>query len=304
MSLQYSGTNVNNTFTNTVGTRREIVDGISTNLVSAGWTIISGSGTGTQLLESATTPSPQSLVCRVQLFDPGSGNCAQIKFRNAANTKSQSNYHPLFAAASKTWRVIANPYQFFVFSSSSLSAGREFVCGGVPYLPSFLQGVVTECIWSMSNGRSDTDSFNSTTFRTNLCTGLPSASQPNIFVDCNGNSWENFNNYVNNAYTGWPQLIGQNGSQWTQVVGTSTIAPYKWHDDSVLTYEPLISWGLANYSDESKIRGQLWDAAVVSDAFGADQTTSFDTRNWWVITNGNFGSQGSYARGSLLVVVP
>jgi hypothetical protein len=303
MSLQYSGTNVNNTFVNTVGTRLEIVTGLSAALVAAGWTIISGAGTGNQLLESATTPSPQSLVCRVQLFDPGSGNCAQIKFRNQANTKSQTNYHPLFAQASKTWRVIANPYQFFIFSSASTSVGREFVAGGVPYLPSFLQGVITESIWSMGNGRNDTDSYNSSTFRNNLITSV-SASQPNLWLDVNLNQWENFNNYVNNSYTGWPQLIAQNGAQWTQVSGTNLIAPYKWHDDSVLTYEPLIAWGLTGFTDESKIRGQLWDAAVVSDAFGADQTTSFDTRNWWVLTNGNFGSQGVYARGSLLLVVP
>jgi hypothetical protein len=303
MAIQYSGTNVNNTFTNTVGTRREIVDGISSALVAAGWTIISGSGTGNQLLECTTTPAPQSLVCRVQLFDPGSGNCAQIKFRNAPATATQSNFHPLFAQASKVWRVIANPYQFFVFSTASTSAGREFVAGGCPYIPSFLQGVVTECIWSMGNGRNDTDSYCSTTFRNNLVTSTPN-SQPNLWMDVNLNVWENFNNYVTNSYTGWPQLIAQQGAQWTQVVGTSLFAPYKWHDDSLMVYEPLISWGQAGYSDESKIRGQLWDAAIVSDSFGADQTTSFDTHNWWVLTNGNFGSSGLFARGSLLVVVP
>ncbi len=303
MAIQYSGTNINNTFVNTVGTRLEIVTGLSTALVAAGWTIISGSGTGNQLLECTTTPSPQSLVCRVQLYDPGSGNCAQIKFRNQANTKSQTNFHPLFAQASKTWRVIANPYQFFIFSSASSSIGREFVGGGVPYLPSFLQGVITECIWSMGNGRSDTDTFCSTTFRNNLITSTPS-SQPNLWMDVNLNAWENFNTYVNTAYTGWPQLLAQQGAQWTQVAGTNLYAPYKWHDDSLMVYEPLISWGMIGYSDESKIRGQLWDAAIVSDSFGADQTTSFDTHNWWVLTNGNYGSSGLYARGSLLVVVP
>jgi hypothetical protein len=303
MSIQYSGTNINNTFVNTVGTRLEIVTGLSTALVAAGWNVISGGGTGNQLLESATTPSPQNLVCRIQLYDPGSGNCAQIKFRNQAGTATQANFHPLYAQASKTWRVIANPYQFFIFSTASTSVGREFVGGGVPYLPSFLQGVITEGIWSMGNGRNDIDSFNSTTFRNNLVTSTPS-SQPNLWMDVNLNVWENFNNYVTNAYTGWPQLIGQQGAQWTQVAGTNLYATYKWHDDSLMVYEPLIAWGASGYTDESKIRGQLWDAAIVSDAFGADQTTSFDTRNWWVLTNGNYGTSGLFARGSLLVVIP
>lgn len=303
MAIQYSGTNINNTFVNSVGTRLEIVTGLSSALVAGGWTIISGTGTGNVLLESATTPSPQSLVCRVQLFDPGSGNCAQIKFRNQAATAEQANFHPLYAQASKTWRVIANPYQFFIFSTASVSAGREFVAGGVPYLPSFLQGVITEAIWSMGNGRSDTDSYCSTTFRNNLITSTPN-SQPNLWMDVNLNVWENFNNFVTNSYTGWPQLIAQQGAQWTQTIGTNLYAPYKWHDDSVMVYEPLIAWGAANYGDESKIRGQLWDAAIIGDAFGCDQETSFDTHNWWVITNGNYGSSGLFARGSLVVVVP
>ena len=79
---------------------------------------------------------------------------------------------------------------------------------------------------------------------------------------------------------------------------------YRWHDDSLLTYEPIISWGLTAYTDEGKIRGQIWDAAIVNDGFTPDSTTSFDTHNWWVLTTNNTGTIGTAARGSLLLVTP
>src|SRR4051812_47184678 len=101
MAIQYSGTNYNSTFTCTTGTRQEIVTGLQTALTAAGWTVISGSGTGNVLMESATTPAPQSLVMRVKLFDPGSGNCAQLVPRNQANTHAMSNYLPLLPAVGK-----------------------------------------------------------------------------------------------------------------------------------------------------------------------------------------------------------
>jgi hypothetical protein len=304
MALQYTGgPNINNTFTNTTGTRQEIVTGLQNALVAAGWTVISGSGTSNVLIESATTPAPQSLVCRVNLQDPGSGNCAQVKFRNQANSKSQTNFHPLFPQASKVWRIIANKYQFFIFSTASTSVGREFVCGGVPYLPSFLQGVITEAIWSHSNGGSDTDTAVRSSFRTNLTLGVQN-NHGTIWNTCNLNQWENYSTQINNLTTGWPLLSSQVGALYQQNAGTTLFPTYTWHDDSLLTYEPLIGWGLTGYGDTNKFRGQLWDAAIVGDSFAADVTTTFDSRNWWNITYNNSGATSAYARGSLLIVVP
>lgn len=300
MAIQYSGgPNVNTTFTCTTGTRREIVDGISAALVSAGWTIISGSGTGTQLLESDTTPSPQSLVCRVQLHDPGSGNCAQIKFRNAGNTKAHSNGMFLWPEVGKVFRVIANPYQFFCFTSSSANTGREFCCGGVPYLPSFLQGVITECIWCHGTAHSDTDTTIRATFRTHMMTcSQYYATHANLWNTVNGNQYENPGQDQNQYITGYQMLLIQQGAK------TSQTNAYRWHDDSLLVYEPLIGWGLLSASDENKIRGQLWDAAIVSYGFAADVTTSFDTQNWFNVTVSNNGTGGQFGIGSLFLVVP
>ena len=304
MAIQYSGlTIINQTFTNTVGTRLEIVTGLQNALINAGWTVISGINTASVVMSSATTPNPQNLLCYVNLVDPGANNCAQIKFRNQANSKSQSNYLPLFPQTGKVWRVIANPYQFFIFSTSSVGSGREFACGGVPSLPSFLQGVITECIWAMGNGASDTDAVCRNSFRTVLGTNM-NTNQGSYWLDCNLNAWEWFNTTSGTYYSGLPQLFVQVGSSFLQNSGTGAYPPYSWHDDSLLTYEPLIGWGLTGSGDQCKIRGQIWDAAVISDQFTADQTTTFDTRNWWILTNSNAGTSQNFARGSLLLVTP
>lgn len=301
MAIQYSGgTNINTTFTCTTGTRQEIVTGLQNALIAAGWTVISGLNTSNVLLESATTPSPQSLVCRVQLQDPGSGNCAQVRFRNQGNTKAQTNQHFLVPAVGKVYRVIACPYQFFCFASDSVTVGRTFVAGGVPYLPSFLQGVITECIWSQSNC---TNSDSSTTllhsFRTANWTGWDNA-MCNQWHLCNGNQVEIYGPFGGGGRPGLQELYIQQSPRNTYQQG---LAPgYRWHDGSLLTYEPLIGWGLTGHSDENLIRGQLWDAAMISGQFVADQTTTFDSHNWWVLTN-NVIWQSSFVNGATLVLV-
>ena len=303
MAIQYSGTNYNNTFTCTTGTRLEIVGGLQTALTAAGWSVISGGGTGNVLMQSATTPSPQSLTMQVKLFDPGSGNCAQIVPRNVGGTKTMTNYLPLLPGVGKVFTVIANPYQVFVFTLSSQSTAREYIAFGVPFIPSFLQGVITECIWANGNGLSDTDATVRSTFRTGLwcgsSTSLP-VTFPSSWYDVNGNIWEIFTSSPGGIPEGTPQLFAQVGS----VLNTGTTNGYRWHDDSLLTYEPIFGWGETAYTDECKIRGQLWDAVIVNDGFTADQTTSFDSHNWYVLTNQNTGTSGQLARGSLFLVIP
>lgn len=303
MAIQYSGgTNINTTFTCTTGTRQEIVTGLEDALNSAGWTTISGHHTANVLLESATTPSPQSLVCRVKLLDPGSGNCAQVQFRNQGNTKAQANQFFLFPSAGKVYRVIACPYQFFCFSADSLTVGRTFVGGGVPYIPSFLQGIITECIWSQGNSTSsDTSTTLYATFRNSNFLGFDN-NMCNQWQTVNGNQSEVYGSFGGGNRPGMQNLMVQKGAQ--DQVMQSQFAPYRWHDGSLLTFEPLITWGLTSSSDEGLIRGQLWDAAMISGQFVADQTTTFDSHNWWVFTNNVLWSSTLTQGATLVLVTP
>src|SRR5262245_28096465 len=147
MAIQYAGgTIVNSVLTQSAGTRAELAQWIRDQLVLAGWT---STGTATDYQITCVTSTGGNLNGRVVMYDPGSGSCARLKFSNVAATKVQTGDLFLLPATSKQWRIIANKYQFFVFAPGT-SAAREFACGGVLFLPSFLQGVITECIWCSS----------------------------------------------------------------------------------------------------------------------------------------------------------
>lgn len=297
MSIQYAGgTIVNATLTQSSGTRAELAQWIRDQLGVAGWAS-SGSATDYQLT-SATTP--QSLQGRVRVYDPGSGSCARLRWSNTAGTKVQVGDLFLLPAASKSWRIVANKYQFFVTTPGS-PAAREFACGGIPYLPPFLNGVITECIWAHGNAISDTGTAVMSSFRTALHTRTPS-SAPNQFGLVNGNILENNGNVnfgITNGYANMRFLAPVSG--FTDDAAGST---YRWHDLSQIISDPLISWGGTNATDEGLIRGQIWDAALLSDAWAGDTTLQVDpsnpSYNFITVTNNATGN-GSEARGTLCV---
>ena len=296
--IQYAGgTNVNTTFTTTVGTRQEIVTGVQTALTTAGWTVISGGGTGDVLMQSATTPTANNQI-QARLYDPGAGSCAQVFIRNIAGTKvSAATY--LLPAALKVFRVIANKYQAFVFTPGS-SAAREFVAFGVPYIPTFLHGVITaEFGWIVGNAIVDTDTTVRPAFRT-ILGGQSTAGSESACYGAILNT-----NLLNNCLVNNVVHVGAvrvQANPYNQLVTVNTNA-YRWHDDSLNASEALVAWGLTLFSDESKIRGQLWDAIVISDPFAADTTITLDARSWFAITNSNAGTT-VIARGTLFLVIP
>lgn len=293
------GSNVNQGFLGS--TRQNIINGCEAALLNAGWITISGSGTGTLVMQSAMSPNPQNLRCRVTFGTPGS-NSVCVSIRNVDGTKSGTNGTSagaqLFPTASKGFRVIANKYQVFVLVPGSI-ASRDFAAFGIPYIPTHLQGLVWEAIWLHGNAQSDTDTTTRPSFRSSLTSEIGGAGQQQCI--CNGNIWEGspFNLPGPIAITGFmsAKLIASNSSNGT-----------RWHDGSTLMSDPLICWGLSSSSEEGLIRGQLWDAFVVMQAFPGDtQLTSVDSRNWWGITHNNGGSNFSSTnimQGTLFMVIP
>src|SRR5215470_9021370 len=79
MALQLSGdVPIDITFTSD-GTRGQLYTQFVTNLTAIGWGTISAVGSDT-ILESGLTP--QGLKVRIEVIDPGSGNCIQFKIRD------------------------------------------------------------------------------------------------------------------------------------------------------------------------------------------------------------------------------
>lgn len=315
----YSGSpRVNTTFTG--GTIQQIINGIETALLAAGWTTISGSGTGTLVMQSGLTPAPQNLQMRLRV-KTNAGNCCTVTIENVAGSKVATNSTTaglmLLPAAAKVFRVIANKYQAFIFTSS-VNTAREFACWGVPALPTPLQGVITEAIWGACNSVSDTDTTNRDSFRVALsCDGssdnVTGANVPNQAFILNGTLLEWANNGVtgggNNAGNCSLRLATTTGARFPQATTSpnQTGGGVKWHDDESFIVDAILCFGITGQADEAKARGYLWDAAIVTDSFTADSTTSFSdgsaTQNWFVVTNNNAGTKG-VARGSLFLIVP
>lgn len=288
-TIQYSGgVVVNTTFTNTAGTRLEIVSGLVAALTTAGWGTVSG--TTDVIMNSATTPTASNQI-RAEILDPGSGNCAQVKIRNTAGTLiSQASY--LLPGVGKVWHVIANQYNFAIFTAGT-SAAREFIMAGTLYIPTFLDGVITGDLgWIMANGVTD----GSATLYGSFKTGLGTA-------DTNGNG--HFSAILNGSLfdensgsgIGSMQLVTTEPS-----IFTKASPGQQWHDSTYLVSDPLLAFGITSISDNALIRGQIHNAIALSGgALAQDLSVTIDTHTWYVLTATNPGSNGQWAPGQILL---
>jgi hypothetical protein len=289
MAIQHpGGTIVNATFTGAV--KQDIVSNLQTQLTAAGWSVVSGGGTTDVLMQSASTPTAANFI-RVRLRSTNLTNCCCLNMQDAVSLASLDYY--LLPAGAKTFRVIANQYQFFV--TGGLSA-RDFVCMGVPYTPTWLHGVITGAFgWIMGNSASDGD----TTIRSSFQNGLHAATYGGMHTSqlCNG-SLAQLDQYGGSGPDpGAIRLVFPLNGNVQSVTG------YRWHDDTLHLSDPLIGWGLTGALDEAKVRGQLWGAMVVSDSFSAGTILSaVDGHDWYAITNSNVGATNS-GRGTLFVAI-
>ncbi len=282
----YSGTTI---VDDTVdgSTRLTIATDIKDALVAAGWTIASSS-TGDWKLDSETAPT-SGTVMRVRVFDPGSGSCAKIRISNVGETTMPSNDVFLLPGTGKTFRIIANAYQAMVVVPGSVSTPRNFAFFSMPYVPTDLVGSITELGISMGNGYSDSDTTLRGSWRTfNLTSGTG-----NAFL--NGNAWSCFGDSNGGGNIKFHCLC-ENASQVNTAGGIA-----RWHDDSYVINEPLVSWGSTSYTSgvEGKIRGILWDALVTSAPLTADEEFTYDGHDWFVVTDNNTG----VSRGTLCIAI-
>lgn len=264
-----------------------LTTGTFTVSASAGGSVINTSGTqsGTQSMvgrvrmTSATTP--WSIAGIVNMADNG-GTCLTFSIQDGASVTSGSNsttqgsfLNP--GTGSTVFRIIANKYQAFIFVPQP-TPNRGFVCFGTPYLPTFLQGVITQCVFCAGNSQSDSDGTSRACFRNS-----------NTHNGSNSGNWQSVVNTT---------LTEQDGSSGNVIVGSGTLAEWNptnsvtsqqgwlWHDSSALMYEPLISWGNVTgvnttpFTAQQLIRGQLWDSVLIDNLFTGDTTTTFDGHNW------------------------
>jgi len=283
MAFQFAGgTYVRTSFV--PATRQDIVESIRTHLNTAGWTDVSG-GVGDRKLDCVTTP--QALDCRIRVYDPGSGNCARVKFMTQDEVRQGID---LFLIPDATFTIIANKYQFFVYAPG-LVTPRHFICGGVPFLEDFLDGVTTEAIWCHGDAQNDGGSAAGGNFR--LRAGVKGQAW----------SWQTRNT---SAWGGTQDGIG---SQRLEVTirgndnsGSVCEGPTLWHNDWPYKIPARIAWGLESESIEAKVQGQLWNAAVIHKDYPMDRLATWEedsvSYDWINLTNSNVLD---YGRPSLWV---
>ena len=307
MATKFSGgTYVNTTFVG--GTKTNICNNMETQLVNAGWTVISGTGTTNVLLQSAADPTTGNQG-RVRFKDNG-GSCVQVTIENVSGTKvltsSTTSGAHLLPATSKTFRVLASKYRFEVFTPG-VSAAREFVCAGILWIPTPYQGVITEAIYLQGNGLSDSDTAIRFSFRTSLSPavgvsgnlGAVSCGICNNNMQVNGNSGQS---YMSDVQLRVPTCASL--GSYTQGTAPGHANLYRWHDGALDMADALMGWGNSAVSDEAFIRGQVYDWTIVGDNLPVDVTGTWSdggsSHDWWALTGGNTGNS-SLVRGTILV---
>ena len=267
-----------------------LTSGTFTIAATAGGTVIAftGSQSGTQTMVSTvrmdSAATPWGVKTRVKMQD-NAGACLTFSLENSISTlvggSSSSNNGCFLLPGATAFRILANQYQCFVFTPITTGA-RQYVAFGTLYLPTFLQGVLTECGWMECNSAADND----TTPRTSFRTILSSTGQRNLQCIANGSLLEVANAGGNNGNLFIAPARGVPGDATGQT-------GLHWHDSSALMLEPLVGWATSAVANEALLRGQLWGAVVIEDTFTGDATTTFDSHNWWNVTDNNTGAKQS-----------
>jgi hypothetical protein len=283
MSIRYSGgPYVNSTFTQSSGTRGEIVTNVVSLLTSAGWSVYSGSGTDV-VMQSGTTA--ESLTMRVRVYDAGSGTGARIAIKNTGGTCTSQDYY-LNPGVGKTWRVVACPFQFFVYTSRSGAYGGEFVACGTPALPAWLNGVTTECAWINGNCLSDGGTVIGS-FRASWCAGSGDYYS----------RWSGFRNgtlldrAANNDYYRSGDLTMTSGgsarSSFPDIGSPGLWFATRWVDGSLAVYDPCVAFSVTGIGNEGFIQGQVWDGLAVNQPYKGDSIINFGGHNAIAIMDNN-----------------
>lgn len=272
-----------------------------------------GSQSGTHSIMSEavlmqTAATAQALSTNFRLKD-NLGSCLQISMESTDGTKLGGNSTTaganLLPAVAKTFRVIANKFQAFVMTANFTTA-REFAAWGVPYIPA-PNTVPANAGWLVCNSNSDSSATANDGWRTKLENGKGASGSMQVMWATS--IWESGNNQQNNDNYATMLQLASGGQTVALLGGGGSMASgnpglYRWASDDIISADALLSWGLTAIGDEPKIRGQLWDAIIIHDSISGDTTTSFDSHNWFTVTNSNVGVRGTGLRGCLMLVIP
>jgi len=266
----------------------------------------SGSSSGTCTMNSeivmqcAVTPQGYQLNCRMR--DNG-GTCVTFTIETTdgafKGTNNTTYGGQLLPATAKTWHIVANAYQFWLWVDGDYLVGNEFLLVSCPWMPSFLTPAYIGVM--QSAGRGDGTGCNG-------CGG-------NWRYSLYGNTNDNAQNWYNAIYG--KQLMDSPSSPGGGNTPGEMAFPFQIFPPINGTYNPggtvnryanldLISidtnlaWGSPNLTNEPMMRCQLWDSIIILDQFQGDQTATFDSHNWICLTS----SISSVTQAAVWIVTP
>lgn len=222
-------------------------------LISAGWVQTATLSNGVTL--KATSPQGNGLIVYLDVLHYSS--YVSMQFHNTAT----GYLHYLGAGAGYVFQIVAGPCQVFISQPNIVgpqSYGSQ-VCGGIPYIaptdPAYPDGAQPdECWWSVGDHN-----------------GVTPRSALGAVDNGSETSWCGYFHRPGESTAHALVEQGQGMNFAIPIFGfggepTTFIYP----NLEPVTYEPLVSWGDYcpggfPYSEYNpKIRGQLWDAFIVS----------------------------------------
>lgn len=266
--IQYAGgTTVDTTITATTGAN--LIAGIRDNLVTAGWTILSGSGTTDVVIRSADTPNGNYVVARIWV----NGSTPTFYIQNLAGTKVGRSW-TLGYGTGKVYQFNACKHRFTLWTPGGASG--EYLWVEVPYVQENIASLFV-ADYGILQAHTSTSSW-----RVRLWGnyGTYNVLHDGFLVDVTDDSGDS----------------GQLAIVQHSIVNRPSSA-YRWKDGTLMIYDPLIAWGDST-ALEGKIAGQLWQAVVVSDSFPDGFTITYDSHTWRAVTVNN-----TSAKQTLFVMV-
>ena len=253
----------------TIANAVALANNIAVILALAGWAVTPVPTGGFKAIGT----SPQSGTLSITVFIHTSGGSVSIQFTGPGG----AGFVHWLDSAFLTFQMVANPCQFFISVPGVYSVAEgTTVCGGIPFLPPDSlggsdpdctgMGSVTECWWSAG------DWYGSPFFY---------SANPRSALNDDGVGGDPFRDvakegmfngvYVSNGsgQVGTPQLnsLGHSGNSSSHI---------RYPDGSPLLVDPLICWG-DTAASSLKVRGQIWDALIVSESHPMDDTTTVFT---------------------------
>ena len=267
-------------------TRADIVTNLISILTANGWSVVVNNSATDQVLQSATTPAGQNV--RVHIKDPGSGNCAQILPQKASVGVDLATLW-LLPGATSTYRVIANPYQFFVFRDGVLPAAREFCCVIVPFCPPGVAALSSDIFFAGVNAASDGDTTGGGFCFINSHKWDSNGTGGGAGVVCvlGSNLWTQFGTY--NGGVGQPTLAYLASDN----DGSMNCYLRQFADSSWAVTDVLLGWGATGPNTNGLSVGWIWDSMLIYEnpgpALGAVRNFPIaaggPSHTWFVLGN-------------------